>query len=205
MDAALQWLSQLPENVKELPAYVWVAAASLVVLVVLLSRLRRRPMRTAPPEGEVRLVDLPPPPAEFADGSRLTCHGLPVRVRVVVAAPLGLDAGAVAVTDVAPLLDAAMPGLGDQAQLDAALVAAWPTQFSYEGFVASVRRCLVMPDPDEPLSPWILVAGRVMRGKRPFALGLALLAKQDNTLGPLRIDQPHQWMEVLRLSRSGKE
>ncbi|HMP01208.1 MAG TPA: hypothetical protein PKD86_09470 [Gemmatales bacterium] len=203
MEMVQETLKQGVEFVTAHPLIAAGVAAGGVVLLMLLSLLRRwrRPGRSQRPETEVHLAKLPPPPAQFADGPRLSCHGVDVRLRVVVAAPLGLDSGVVVRADILPLLEAAMPGLGNQAVVDAPLLQAWATQFSYEGFVAAVRRSLVLPDPDEPLSPWILLAGKVIRGKRPFALGLALLGAQPNTLGPVRLDHPHQWMEVLRLSR----
>lgn len=194
------WAGQFAARLGDVPWLVWVSLAGGAVVLLRLGRRGRRQRRPSDAEVEVHLSTLPPPPAEFVAGPQLTCHGLPVRIRVVIAAPLGLDAGAVAGPDVLPLLNAAIPGLGEKAQVDAAQFFLWPTQFSYEGFVAAVRRKLVLPDPEEHLSPWILVMGKVSRGKRFFVLGMALLAKQANTLGPIRIDHPHQWMERLTLA-----
>lgn len=194
------WAENLSEWLGEVPWPVWVSLAGGALFLLWFGRRPRRLKRPPDAEIEVCLSSLPRPPAEFAAGPRLTCYGLSVRIRLVIAAPLGSDAGVVAEPDVLPLLNAAIPGLGEKAQSDAAQFYLWPTQFSYEGFLAKVRRRLVLPDPEELVSPWILIMGKVIRGKRSFVLGLALLAKEDNTLGPIRIDHPHQWMEVLRLT-----
>lgn len=170
----------------------------LLLLAVLLVLLRRRPAPVAEPALTEALAELPPPPPLAEGEEPLRCHGLPVRIRLIVAAPLGTDAGGLAIEDVVPLLEAAMPGLGALAHRDQPKVRLWPTQLSTQGFTASFRRHAQLPDPEATVKPWIQLCGRVLRHRRPFALGLALLADRDHTLGPLVLEKPHQWMEVLR-------
>jgi hypothetical protein len=60
MDVAQQWLDRIYQTARELPGYVWAAAAGLVVLAVLLRRLRRRRLvqRCKSLQTERRLVGL---------------------------------------------------------------------------------------------------------------------------------------------------
>jgi hypothetical protein len=128
----------------------------------------------------------------------LVLYGLPVRVRLVVVAPLGLDAGSVAPQEAPHLLDLAVPGLSQRLQLDQPRVRLWPMQLSHQGFVAGFRRNSQLPDGEDRVRRWVLVMGKVLRNGSPIAVGLALQSTEPNTLGPVVLNYPHQWMEVLR-------
>jgi len=45
----------------------------------------------------------------------------------------------------------------------------------------------------------VLLMGRVFIENRPIGLGLALLTSQENTLGRIVLEQPHDWMQALRI------
>ena len=69
----------------------------------------------------------------------------------------------------------------------------------HQGFAAAFRRFTQRPDPENQVSRWVLVMGKALIGQRPIAIGLACLADRDNTLNRVVIEQPHQWMEVVRI------
>jgi hypothetical protein len=171
---------------------------ALILLAIIVGWLRQRPGPVAQPDLTVELGALAPPPPLPEGAQPLRCHALPCRIRLIVAAPLGTDAGAIIIEDVLPMLDAAMPGLAAIAHRDQPLVRLWPTQLSNQGFAAAFRRHAQLPNPEATIKPWILVMGRVLRHGRSFALGLALLADREHTLGPIQLDKPHEWMEVLQ-------
>jgi hypothetical protein len=195
-----------PEVQNFLNAGGWLIGVALLILLALvimasvvrsLFGRRRKPVHAEADLTE-NLATYPPPPALWG-GKRLTVYDLPVRVRLVVAAPLGTEAGAIALEHIEPLLDQVVPGLSTFIKSDKPRLRAWPTQLSYLGFGAAFRRHTLRPDPDSQVSRWVLVMGKALIGQRPIAIGLACLADRDNTLNRVVIEQPHQWMEVVRI------
>jgi hypothetical protein len=133
------------------------------------------------------------PPGE----RRLTVYHIPVRLRLVIVAPVG-TAGDVDATAVEKLLDRVVPGLGDIARHDRPRIRVWPTQLSQHGFNSVFHRCTLKPEPEGEPSQWILVSGRTQFGRQPLLLGLGLWADEANTVGRMTLEQ-HQWLDVLRL------
>jgi hypothetical protein len=131
----------------------------------------------------------------------LTVHGLAARVRLIVAAPLGYEASAVMPNEIEALVNYVVPGLGHMVRADKPRIRVWETQLSYQGFTAAFRRHTLVPDMDHQVSRWVLVMGKTLIDRKPYALGLALLADQDNTLNRITLEQPHQWMEALRVKQ----
>lgn len=168
-------------------------AGALLVLLILLAAFRR--WRAG--QGKVPSVDLleelgtyPPAPALPASARPLVLYGLPVRLRLVVVGPLGLEAGAIDPSEINDLLDLAVPGLGQRVQLDHPRVRLWPTQLSHQGFVAAFRRNTQLPDGAERVRRWVLLMGKVLRDGSPIAVGLALQSTEPNTLGPVVLNYP---------------
>jgi hypothetical protein len=160
---------------------------------------RRRPFLESDREFEVNLVDCPLSAAPPQD-RHLTVYHLPVRMRLVVVAPVGREDDPDA-TAVEKLLDQVIPGLGDIARWDHPRIRVWPAQFSNQGFTIALHRRLHKPDPEGKPSRWILVAGRAHIGRVPVMIGLALWAEKPNMIGRVNLE-PHQWLDVLRLQRT---
>ncbi|MFL5242145.1 MAG: hypothetical protein ACJ8FY_08555 [Gemmataceae bacterium] len=161
---------------------------------------RRRPFLESDREFEENLADCPlsaAPPQE----RQLTVYHLPVRMRLVVVAPVGREADFDAMA-VENLLDKVIPGLGDIARWDRPRIRVWPAQYSTQGFAIAFQRRLHKPDPEGKPSRWILVAGRALIGRVPVMIGLALWAEKANMIGKVNLE-PHQWLDVLRLQRAG--
>jgi hypothetical protein len=175
---------------------------ALIVLAIFVSALRRTFARRRPALRESDLTehlgDYPLAPALWGN-RRLALHGLPVRLRLIVAAPLGHEGGYVHAEQVEQMLDLVFPGLGPFVRADQPRVRVWPTQLSFQGFTASFRRHTVRPDAERQLSRWVLLMGKGLINRRPVAIGFALLADSDNTLGWITLEQPHEWMQALRV------
>jgi hypothetical protein len=202
-------LEQLPPDVQTfLNSGGWLLAVAVVVLALLLlvavalrrllARVRRRAPAEQPPVAE-DLASYPTPPALWGP-RRLTLYGLPVRLRLVVVAPLGLEAGHIVPEDVEGLLDRVVPGLGPCIRADRPRVRLWPTQLSYQGFTAAFRLLTLVPQTEREPSRWALLMGRVLIARRPIVLGLALLGDQEHTFGAIALEHPHQWMQALRIT-----
>jgi hypothetical protein len=185
------------------PGYA-LAGGCVVLLLIIVLIIRRFLQRRRQEVPDVKLVeklgDYPPPPPLLNATHRVTVHNLPVRFRLVVAAPLGREAESIPLEDVDFLLDGIVPNLPGPAKADLPRIRVWPTQLSHQGFIAAFRRNTQVPHPDSRSSRWILMVGKVLFEGRPFGLGLALLADQVNTLGTIVVQHPHEWMGVLRIT-----
>ena len=183
----------------------WLIPFVLITLLVFLfaissfrRMLARKGPRTREPDLTEDLGSYPLAPALWGT-RRLTVHGLPVRIRLVVAAPLGHEGGYVGAEQIEQFLDFVVPGLGAFIHADRPRVRVWPTQLSYQGFAAAFRRNAVRPDSEKQISRWVLLMGKGLINRRPVAIGFALLADQDNTLGRVVLEHPHDWMQVVRI------
>jgi hypothetical protein len=181
-------------------------AAGLLALLLAWSLLRRllralfgrRPARERDWDREfAEDLSACPLPRHGPGERRLSIYNLPVRLRLVVVAPVGADAE-VDATAVEKLLDRVVPGLGDVARHDRPRIRVWPPQLSQTGFSSAFHRRTRKPEADGDPSPWVLVAGRADVGRQAVLLGLGLWAGEPNMLGRKSLE-PHQWLDVLRV------
>jgi hypothetical protein len=142
-----------------------------------------------------------PLPVRPAGDRRLFVYHLPVRLRLVVVAPRGMESHVDAIA-VERLLDRVLPGLGEIAANDKPRVRVWPAQLSEQGFANTFHRCTLKPEREGEPSRWLLIAGRATAGKQPVLLGLGLWADEAGTVGRMTLE-PHQWLDVVRL-RTGE-
>jgi hypothetical protein len=145
-------------------------------------------------EEDLRLIPAPPP---LTGDRRLTVEGVPVRLRLVVAAPAG-RAQEIDAPSVRQILDQVLPGLSKIADDDVPRTRIWPAQLSYEGFANKFHKNTPVPEGEHQPSRWVLMAGRAQLDKNQVLLGLALQAAQPTTVGRLRLDK-YQWTTFLRI------
>lgn len=179
-------------------------ASTLLFLLLLRATLRRwnrQPRIQANEELLENLATYPPAPPLPGDAKLLQLYGLPVRIRMMVFAPLGHDAGSIEPEEVFPLAEQMIPGLAERLRLDLPRIRLWPTQLSQSGFLAAFRRNTQVPDTEVRVRHWVLLMGKVLREGSPIAVGLAFQSADPHTLGPVVLQHAHQWMEVLRLER----
>lgn len=204
-----EWLLELlPEGARELlDGWAWwavlgfLALAAVLLVLAVVGRLWRALFgRRAEPadDGRLRedLAKLPPPPPDTGAWV-LTVEGVPVRLRLVVLAPAGIDT-ALTAPMAGKLLDLLVPGMGAIVTRDQPPVRVWPPQLSYDGFANTFHRNTPRPEGEGGLSPWVLVCGRARVGAQQAMVGLALEAFRPTTVGRMRL-QPHQWNTALRV------
>jgi len=179
-----------------------IGVVSLLVFLLILAAALRRWRRTHQQQPNLELLEelagYPPAPPLASSERPLLLYGLPVRIRLIVMGPLGMDAGQLDQHDVEPILERMVPGLKERLQADLPRVRLWPTQLSHNGFVAAFRRNTQLPEGEDRVRRWVLVVGKVLREGSPIAVGLALQSNEVNTLGPVVLQHAHQWMEVMR-------
>ncbi len=202
---APDWFRNLfPEGARSFGGtYGWYAVlvvAGLLLLLLLwavLTRLFRRPPEPPTRQSlEEILNDYPDAGAKSGD-RQLRFEGLPVRLRLVVVAPSGTGSE-VDQEEVEKLLDGVVPGLGDIFKEDLPRLRIWPTQLSHEGFANHFHRNMIVPEPEDEPTRWVLVAGRARAGKRQIMLGLAMQAVKPTTIARQFIDA-HQWALLLKV------
>jgi hypothetical protein len=172
------------------------AAGGVIVLLLLILFLRRK--KKVDPEAGLGedLATLPAPPK----GQRhyqLKVMNHPVRLRLVVIAPVGKKT----IGKVDTALEQVFRGLGEVSIDDKPRVRLWPAQLSVAGFAPSFFRLTRRPDADGKPSRWILLAGPARAGGTPILLGLAVQAEQPSKLGLVTMTET-QWGEVLRVENA---
>jgi hypothetical protein len=194
----------LPEKLQEYWLVVFGAAALIVLLPLawykrlLLRALIRLPRRLVRVELKLDedLEEFAPPPG-LVGSRRLFIEGVPARLRLVVAAPLGKGA-ALTETAIGEVLDQVRWGLGAIARQDQAAFRIWPVQLSAHGFPAVIHRNIHKPEPEGQPSHWVLLAGPTPLRPHSVLLGLAVFTDQATAIGHLNMDAG-QWMKTLSI------
>ena len=141
------------------------------------------------------LAAYPPPPLK--PNRRLTVHGRPKRLRLVVVAPVGKrdlrEFG-----EIEDILNRVCRGLGDLAKEDKARLRTWPPQLSSTGFAPTFFRNTRTPEDTQEAAHWSLLAGPAKMGDVPILLGLAVWSEETSDMKQLSLTPP-QWNEVLRI------
>ena len=179
---------------------------ALLVLVVLVFLTRRVVKLFRKPEDvslvdPLRVVDLSAEPLGKNERTDLKVHNLPVRLGVVVLAPLGrLDLPDD--EEIPNILDGLVPGLGKFVADDTPIVRTWPNQVSVGGFANNLALHMQVGGQDLTETPWCLVAGKTKRPDGLLLVTLALAAEASSRLGVVRLDDESQWMQSIQVSRS---
>lgn len=199
LDTATRWVQQ-PEN----QTYLIIAGVGLVALLALVTLLKSFSRKRTSTEGElptINLASFPPAPPVQGNQTWLSVYGLPARLRIIVAAPLGREAGNITEEEMPGIVDSAITHLSSQIAIDDPLLLRWPIQYSTMGFEAVFRRSIQLPpgEKDARKSTWVLLFGKVVYNERPMALGLVLQAIDSNSIGMVPIQFQHQWHAVIRL------
>jgi hypothetical protein len=201
LEPVIDWL---PPGAQD---YWWLffGAACLIVLLLVLTLWRtmlralfgRRVVPVLKDFGPREKLDDYPLPAEPWGPRRLTVEGVPVRLRLVVVAPVGKKAS-VNENTIADTLDQVLWGLGAIAQRDQPRVRIWPPQLSQHGFTAAFYRSVQRPEPEGQPSRWVLVAGVTPPRPQALLVGMALWADNPTLIGRRNLE-PRQWADLLRI------
>src|SRR5262245_11242539 len=175
-----------------------VAAGVLLLLLVLLMVFRGSKKKSAAPEANLNedLSTYPPAPK----GQRhyqLRVMNHPVRVRLVVVAPVGKRP----VGKVDSVLEEVMRGLGEVSIDDKPRIRVWPPQLSNAGFAPTFFRRTKKPEPEGKPSRWVLLAGPARSGQTPVLLALACQTDEPTRMGSITMTEA-QWNQVLRVENA---
>ncbi len=181
----------LAETIPVLP--IAIGGGALLFILFLFVVLRRRPTRSdAGIHGE-NMADYPPPPP--VGRCQLYFLNEPVRVRLVILAPLGRQG---LPENPEAHLEKSLRGLGRVLAQDKPAWRTWPAQLSAKGFMPQFLRFVHLPTKEHQPTPWQLVCGQIKLGGQMVAIGLVLLA-DEAIHRELRQVEPHQWGEQLRV------
>jgi hypothetical protein len=184
-------------------AAVLIGCAIVLGLIRHVARWARRPER-AVLLNESLLLDLSELPTTEPGLPRVTVYHIPVRLAVVVIAPLGRESDPPKHSEVPLLLDQIVPGLASALSRDQTIVRIWPRQLSATGFAPSLMRHVRLPSDRGRSSPWCLVSGRTTFNNASYSIGLALCAATPNNLGLVVVESEHEWLDVLRVRPDGE-
>jgi hypothetical protein len=207
------WQDMLPAGLRDFLSNggIWAvyAAAAVIALLAaawLLKKIKSlfrggpRPVFASDHDLDQDLAQCPLSAAPPGDRV-LTIYHQPVRVRMVVLAPVRRDVEIDTAT-IDQLLDRVVPGLGEIVRWDRPRIRVWPAQLSHQAFATTFHRRMHKPEPDGKPSRWVLVAGKAQIGKQSLLLGMGLWADEKNAMGHVTLG-PSQWMDALRLRPTG--
>ncbi len=183
----------------------WWLLGLLVVLFVVrrFAAFSRQPRRKQPEPSPLDFdVQGIPAPSRDETESPLRAYHIPVKLGLVVIAPLGREVPMPLPAHIPDFLDQAIPGLGDVVRHGTAEVRIWPFQLSETGFIHNFSRHVKLPKDGVEASRWCLFAGRITAANRPYMLGLAACAVEPNNLNVVAIQSEHHWLDVLRIAQS---
>lgn len=173
------------------------AAVGAVVVLLLMYFLFGGKKASSPEDGLGEdLAKLPPVPRDERN-YLLKVMNVPVRLRLVVIAPVGKKT----IGKVDSALEQILRGLGEVAIDDRPRVRIWPSQLSTTGFAPTFFRLTRKPEAEGRPSRWILLAGPARAGNMPVLLGLAVEADSVSKLGLLTMTES-QWNEALRIENA---
>ena len=181
---------------QNLMLYGAIAVGILVLLALLVFLMSRGKKRVNPESGlDEDLSEYPPAPGK-PGSRRLTIHGRPVRLRLVVVGPVGKRS--IAENGVEALLEEVLRGLGQIAQQDKPRIKIWPPQLSQQGFAPTFFRKTQSPDRAGKPSNWLLAAGPARAGGKPVLLGLAMWADDKGPMEQIILTET-EWDEALQI------
>ena len=185
----------------------WIVAGVIVLLALFflprlaraMRALVRKPDELGDLELDENLADFSDVGPDPSDPLALFCRQVPVRIGLVIVAPLGRDHTAPADSTLPNTAECVMPGLGKVIARDRPEIRSWPVQLSAKGFIHSVLRHVHLPGDRGRNTPWCLVAGRAQGPERPFLLGMALCADAPNALSEIAVESEEKWHDILRV------
>jgi hypothetical protein len=177
----------------------------LAAMLFLFLRIFRKRPASHPERREELAIDVAalsalPPPNE---GPQLEFYGTPVRLAVMVLAPVGRGGEIPAPAELATTLENLLPGLQEIVALHQPQVVLWPNQLSSQGFLQAFFNLAALPGDHGKGTPWCSVAGKFEGGGQQYLAGLICCAAGANSLGEMTVERPGQWLGVLRVRTSG--
>jgi hypothetical protein len=187
----------LPGDKNTALLYGAAAAGGILVLLIIIVWLRRGKKPANPESNLVEDLAKLPPPGQGDRHYQLLVMSQPVRLRLVVVAPVGKKA----LGKIDSVLEQVFRGLGEVAIDDRPRIRLWPPQMSSVGFAPTFFRVTRRPDPPNRPSRWMLLAGPARAGSTPVLIGMAVFADVPSTAGLVTVSET-QWNEILRVENA---
>ena len=180
---------------------ILLGALALLVLILLVYRLTRRPKRIALSDRSdlyIDVTELTPERFDFQAYPRLEWMGSPAHLPLIVVAFQGTGGGALHDAPVRALLERAMPGLGpilDAHQTDIRL---WDPQVSRRGFEQLFFHVVPLPGDHGRGTPWCSLVARAEYKDRPLLLGMVLYSPQTPNVTQMSYEHESKLWQDLR-------
>jgi hypothetical protein len=196
------WLAQADSLNVWLPGLAALVVIAVLVFAMVLPwwvRRRRRVPAPVAPTLKVNVAALPEagPPES---GPALRIYNVPVRLAMVVLAPVGRGAETPAADEVSEIIDQIVPGLGAVAAAHGSAIKVWPAQLSSQGFLHQFSVNVGLPGDAGKGTPWCSACGRFEADGTPYLAGLLLCAAKGNSLGQFLVERESQWPDMLRVN-----
>jgi hypothetical protein len=183
-----------------------VLAVGVVFLLILVAVtgfwivLRRKPVRLPPkpPDRSINVATFDASGAA-ADQPQLEYYGCPVRLAVLIVAPVG-RAGSIPEKELLPeLFEQFVPQFLQVVAAHQPQLQFWPAQISVAGFTNSFFGKIALPGDRGKGTPWCALAGRFTAMGGHYLAGIVCCGDNASGLGQLVIEQEGQWRDVLRV------
>lgn len=191
-NAPIPGVDQLPANWK-----LYAGGAGAVFVLIVIALLMRRGKKPVDPEqglGE-NLAGFPPAPGQ-PGRRRITVQAQPMRLRLVVVAPMGKKP--MTTEDAERMFGSLMRGMDEIVKADRPRIRVWPPQLSSVGFAQSFFRRVIRPEARGRMSSWVRVAGPAKAGGMPILVGMALMADEPTDIDELGLNE-QEWLDVVRV------
>lgn len=175
----------------------------LIGLFVLRKILKWRRRRSTIVEPDLTIdvssLDCAGPPAE---GPILEFHNIPVRLAVLVLAPVGRGHELPPSEEISAVVEMVLPGLSRIVETHRPLYRRWPAQLSWRAFTHTFFAHVKLPGDDGRGTPWSSVAGLVKTSEGSVMAGLVVRSEQATGLGHETIEEEGEWLRILQIKSS---
>ncbi|MEK6234331.1 MAG: hypothetical protein N2C14_06445 [Planctomycetales bacterium] len=132
----------------------------------------------------------------------MQCHHVPVRVALIVFAPLGRSSTLTVTDGLTGLADELCHGLGAAVETHRPKMTLWPPQLASSGFSSLFFGKLKLPGKRGKGTPWCAMSGRCQLNGQNMMVGMAFRAGEPNSLGEILLESEYAWREALKIDAS---
>jgi hypothetical protein len=178
-----------------------IGLVALWLIRVVLKRMARKQGRHDDDTGVIEKIDLATlsergPPDQ---GVHLEFYHIPVRLALLVLAPVGREGRLPGTSQLPQLVDQIVPGLMQILEQDQPQFRRWPGQLSTEGFLNTFFSHVSLPGDRGKGTPWCGIAGKFEVAGEQYLVGMVCRARNENSLGHVVVEHSGKWLDVLRV------
>jgi hypothetical protein len=200
-DAIVPW-SEYTEVV-----LIILGALALLVLILLVYRLTRRPKRIPIGDRSDLYVDVTQlaPTIDLKAYPRLEWMGSPAHLTLLVVAFQGTGRGSSQDAPIRALLDRALPGIGSILDAHGTEIRVWDPQVSRRGFEQLFFHVIPLPGDHGRGTPWCSLVTRAEYKDRPLLLGMVLFAPQAPNVTQMSYEHESKLWQDMRFVASAEK